>query len=308
MEFYSVLLRFFSGFVFWCLEFLGKAIRVCVVLVLCFAGVMGVFEELLRVVLLGLVQGFTEWLPVSSTAHLRLMDLFFGFLVSPFFNIVLHVGTLAVVVFFFRREVGRILVALVRFDFGSEYGRLVPRIAVAMVPTGVVGVLYVLFLQDCLQTVPVLGATFVVGASFVYCSRFGREDEAGWPSYRVAFLLGLAQGFAVFPGLSRSGVTISSALLLGLRREKAFKFSFLLSIPAVVGDFGVELYRDGGAFLSSGSGVLEVFAGVAVAVVAGYAALRLVSRLVMSRRFHYFAFYTWTLGFSLLALWLTGQI
>jgi undecaprenyl-diphosphatase len=255
--------------------------------------------------ILGLIQGVSEWLPISSTAHLKLTEHFFGFAATPLFNIVLHVGTLVVVVFFFRSEVRKILAALVRLDFKSESGMLIPRIAVATVPTAVIGVMYVGFLEDYLQTIPIIAVTFLVGATIVYSSKLGEEDVESLP-YKVVLLMGIAQGFAVFPGLSRSGVTISTALLLGLKRQKAFKFSFLLSVPAIVGDFFFEAYNQQGQFSTGGIGAAEVFAGVAAAVVVGFFALKLLSRLVAGKKFHYFAFYTWALGAVLLTLTLAG--
>jgi undecaprenyl-diphosphatase len=113
--------------------------------------------------------------------------------------------------------------------------------------------------------------------------------------------MGLAQGFAIFPGLSRSGITIATALLLGQKRKNAFKFSFLLSIPAIIGDFIVEAYSERDMILTNGLGV-EIIIGVIAAVLAGYFALKLVSKAVQGRKFHYFAFYTWTLGIALLIL------
>ncbi len=107
---------------------------------------------------------------------------------------------------------------------------------------------------------------------------------------------------AVFPGLSRSGATISVALLLGLKRDKAFRFSFLLSIPAILGDLVVEAYNQRGMLSTSGIGPVEVAAGVAVAAVVGYLSLRLLSGVVRGKKFHYFAFYTLPLGIALL-LW-----
>lgn len=264
------------------------------------------FDQLLQAVVLGLIQGLAEWLPISSTAHLIFAERLLGFSATPLFNVALHVGTLGVVVFYFRREVAGILSALRRMDFESEYGRLVPLMAVATVPTAAVGLLYVAFLEASLQTIPVIGVTFLVGASVVYASKAGREDVES-VTYPMAFAVGAVQGFAVFPGLSRSGAAISSAMLLGLRREEAFRFSFLLSIPAVLGDLAVEVYAQRGQLAVQGMGPVSLLVGLAVAVIAGYAAIRLVARLVTTRRFHYFAFYTWTLGAALIVLYLTGS-
>jgi undecaprenyl-diphosphatase len=119
--------------------------------------------------------------------------------------------------------------------------------------------------------------------------------------------MGIAQGLAIFPGLSRSGATISAALLLGLKRERAFKFSFLLSIPAILGDTVVEAFKSHGQIALSGMGYPELLLGVAVAMIVGYITIRLVSQIVASKKFHYFAMYTWLLGITLIVLTLTGH-
>ncbi|MCW4009084.1 MAG: undecaprenyl-diphosphate phosphatase [Candidatus Bathyarchaeota archaeon] len=257
--------------------------------------------SLFQTLILGLIQGISEWLPISSTAHLKLAGEFVGLTVTPLLNIILHLGTLSALVFFFRKEIKGLLVALAHLDFKSEDGMLIPRIVVATIPTAIIGLSYNQFLQDNLGTIPIIAATFLVGATFVYSTKFSKETQEGLP-YKIALLLGIAQGFAIFPGLSRSGVTISAALLLGLKRRKAFKFSFLLSIPAIIGDFGVEAYGQWHLLSASGLTGVDVAAGFAVAAVAGYFALKILSRIVQGKKLHYFAFYTWTLGIALL-LW-----
>jgi undecaprenyl-diphosphatase len=106
-------------------------------------------------------------------------------------------------------------------------------------------------------------------------------------------MIGVAQGITIIPGISRSGTTIAVALLLGIRREKAFKFSFLLSIPAVLGAFGLEAYRSWNSLTAVGVSWIEVFVGILVAMVVGYFALELLWKILAIQRFHFFAFYCW---------------
>lgn len=152
-----------------------------------------------------------------------------------------------------------------------------------------------------------MGITFLVGASLLFFSKFGKENQAQ-VSYRKALVMGAAQGAASFPGLSRSGSTISSGLLQGVKREMVFKFSFLLSIPAMIGDLGVEAYIERGNLVSQGVGVssLNLLVAVVLAMVAGYLAIVLVKKLVLSKKFHYFALYTFVLGIALITLALLG--
>jgi len=262
-------------------------------------------DQLINTIILGLIQGLTEWLPVSSTAHLKVAEHFLGLTATPLFNVTLHVGTLIVVVFYFRKEVKSILSALARLDFKSEHGQLIPPIIIATIPTAIIGLLYVGFLEDTFQTFLAIGTTFLVGATIVYNSRIGKENT-DTITITAALIMGATQGLAIFPGLSRSGITISTALLLGLKREKAFKFSFLLSIPAIIGDLAVEAYKQRGQLTSQGTSSIELLIGVAMAMIAGYIAIKLVSKTVKSKKFHYFAIYTWLLGTALIALTLSG--
>lgn len=263
-------------------------------------------DQLLTTIILGLIQGFTEWLPISSTAHLKITEHFLGFQATPLFNVFLHIGTLGVVIFYFRRDIKIVLTALVHRDFHSEYGRFIPLIVVATIPTGIIGLLYDKFLADNYQTFLIMGVTFIIGATLLYFSKFGKENQTQI-SYRKAFVMGVAQGAASFPGLSRSGATISSGLLQGVKRETVFRFSFLLSIPAIIGDLGVEAYLQRGSF-SQGVGVssLNLAVGLVFAVLAGYLAIALVKKLVLTKKFHYFAIYTFALGIVLIVLALLG--
>jgi undecaprenyl-diphosphatase len=265
------------------------------------------YVSLLETITLGLIQGLAEWLPISSTAHLKIAEQFLGLTHTGLLDVVLHVGTLVVVVFYFRKEVKAILAALVHLDFKSEYGQFIPLIVIATIPTGIIGLVYAKFLEDTLQTFLIIGITFLIGATVLYMSRVGKQNTDSI-TIMVAFIMGIAQGLAIFPGLSRSGITISTALLLGLRREKTFKFSFLLSIPAIIGDLAVEAYKQHGQLAAQVIGPIELLAGIVTAIIAGYVAIRIVSNLVRTKKFHYFAVYTLILGMTLTALSLSGLL
>lgn len=264
------------------------------------------FNQLFTTIILGLIQGLAEWLPISSTAHLRIAEHFLGLQATPLFNVFLHLGTLGVVIFYFRNDIKSILTALWHKKFHSENGRLIPLIVVATIPTGIIGLLYDKFLADNYQTLLIIGVTFLVGAVLLFASKFGKENQTQI-SYRKAIVLGVAQGAASFPGLSRSGSTISSGLLQGVKRETVFKFSFLLSIPAIIGDLVVEAYLQRGT-LAQGVGVnmIDLVVGLFVTAVAGYASIVLVKKLVLTKHFHYFSAYTFSLGIILIVLVLLG--
>jgi undecaprenyl-diphosphatase len=259
----------------------------------------------IQAIILGFIQGVTEWLPISSTGHLRIAERFLGLAVPLLFDVTLHVGTLAVILVFFRRDVKNILVAVGKRDFKTENGKLVPLIIVGTVPTALIGALFGDFLDAHFSSFFSLGAMFIAGGFALYFSKFGNERKEGI-TYIDALLIGTAQGIAIIPSLSRSGMTITLALLLGIRREKAYKFSFLLSVPAIVGALAWTFYEQQDALVLAEIGLTEIIVGVAVAVAVSFLALKLLWKTLAGKKFHLFAFYCWLLGTVLLALSLSG--
>ncbi|MEM0314182.1 MAG: undecaprenyl-diphosphate phosphatase [Candidatus Bathyarchaeia archaeon] len=255
---------------------------------------------LFKAFVLGAVQGAAEWLPISSTGHLRIVEKALGVEAPLLLDVSLHAATLAVTLLYFRSDIKRLLSALLTLDFKSEYGKLIPLIVVGTVPTTIIGLASVVFLQDLFYDFSAIAMFFLACGIVLYASRVGGEHGSSI-SYFEAFIIGAVQGLAVLPGLSRSGLTIATALLLGISREKAFKFSFLLSIPAVIGAFGLTLYTGYGELASSVLSLPDLLAGAAAAFVMGFFAIRILWKTVYRRLFHYFAFYCWILGAFLLA-------
>lgn len=200
--------------------------------------------ETAQIVLLAFVQGFTEFLPISSSAHLVLTPLLFGYdLQSPAFDVAVHLGTLAAVVTYFRREIAAMLVAVGnsvatrRMD--SPDARLGWMIVLATVPVVVFGIplkglLEVLRKDDQLIALVIAGTTIGFGLLLWIADVKGRrirdEYSVGW---KDALFVGILQAIAIIPGTSRSGITITAGLFLGLTRKAASRFSFLLSIPTI---------------------------------------------------------------------------
>jgi undecaprenyl-diphosphatase len=245
----------------------------------------------------------TEWLPISSTGHLRITEHFLGLTLPLLFDVILHVGTLAIVLIFFRKDIKTILSALTKGDFKSENGKIIPLVIVGTVPTALIGVAFTF--TDTIETVfssflPI-AAAFITCGIVLYLSKTGGEQKEDI-TYMLALAMGTAQGIALIPGISRSGLTIATALLLGLRREKAFKFSFLLSVPAVIGALGLTLYEQHETLTLVGVGWTEILLGISVSLVVSYFALKLLWKALAGKKFHLFAFYCWLIGAVLLAL------
>ena len=257
-------------------------------------------EQLFKAVILGMVQGLTEWLPISSTGHLKICESLLDLRVPLLFDVALHVGTLAVVLIFFKSDVKALLKALACLDFKNEYGRLIPLIIVGTVPTAAIGLFSYEFLENVFQEISTIALGFIICGVLLWLTKIGM---GGFKDihHREAFLIGVAQGLAVIPGLSRSGLTIAVALLLGVKREKAFKFSFLLSVPAIIGALALTLYKEYGVLAASNLGLLEVTVGTIVAMVVGYLALKLLWKVLAKGKFHLFALYCWASGIFLLS-------
>jgi undecaprenyl-diphosphatase len=249
----------------------------------------------MKAIVLGVIQGLTEWLPISSTGHLKIAEKALSLTVPVLFDVVLHLGTLAVVIAFFRSDVQKILSALKSLDFKSDYGKFIPLIVVGTIPTMIMGLAFHPFLENVIQEISFIAVAFIACGVMLFIAKAGREkaDEIG---FSEAFLIGVAQGVAVIPGLSRSGLTIAVALFLGIRREKAFKFSFLLSIPAVIGALALTFFTESKALAASSLGLAEIAVGTVVAMIVGYFALKLLWKTLAKGKFHLFAFYCLAIG------------
>ena len=257
--------------------------------------------DLIQTIILGLIQGVTEWLPISSTGHLRLTEYFWNLKVPILFDGLLHVGTLIVTLFFFRKEIKNILVALAKRDFKTENGKLIPLIIVGTIPTALIGVFFGNAIEAFFNSLLPIAGAFAICGVVLYSSKIGSKCKEGI-GYLEALAIGIAQGIAIIPGLSRSGLTIAVALLLGIKREKAFKFSFLLSVPAVIGALGVTFYTQHDALTFAGVEWTEILIGAAVSAVIGYFALKLLRKIVADKKFFFFAFYCWLLSIVLTVL------
>ncbi|RLI97739.1 MAG: hypothetical protein DRO99_02555 [Candidatus Aenigmatarchaeota archaeon] len=253
---------------------------------------LGIFQAFM----LGVIQGITEWLPVSSSGHLAIAQNYMGLNLPVSFDIALHVATLLVILLFFRKDVVGILTSLLRRDFRTEHGRLFLLIALGSIPTAIIGFALKGFFESMFADLHLVGgALLITGVLLVSSGKRNGSKNIGKMS---AALMGLAQGFSVAPGISRSGATISAALFLGVDRMQAIRYSFLLAVPAILGAMLFEL----GSLSSSGIGPAPIASGFMASLAVGYFSLRLVIRAVMRRWFRWFAVYCFTAGLALLLL------
>jgi len=251
-------------------------------------------------VLLGLLQGLTEFLPVSSSGHLVIAQHFFGGLGEQalVFDLLLHAATLVAVLIYFRQDLAGLLSCLFRRDAEAAMRRRLGwLIVVGSIPTGVIGLTFkdyfaALFSQAAWAAWMLL----VTGGLLWFADRWPK----GWKGvlqmgYAEALAVGVMQGLAIIPGISRSGSTIAVGIFAGMEREFAARYSFLLAVPAILGAVLLEL-RDLGGLLESGNQFVPALVGAAAALLSGYLAIGILMRVVVRQKLRYFAFWCWAIG------------
>lgn len=264
--------------------------------------------DILQGIIIGIVQGLTEFLPVSSSAHLVFIQNILGVESTLAFDTFLHLGSLLAVLWFFRADIIKMILSWIssiqdilqhRFRQGlidDPYKRLSWYVILATIPVAIVGVLF----DDAVESL-FAGALYVpafflfVTGTILYLSQrmtSGNIDLKNI-SAKESLFMGLGQACAVLPGLSRSGTTIAAGLVMGLNKEFAAKFSFILSIPAILGAFVLQIKDIGGAMDAN---FLPVILGFIAAFVAGYAAIKWMLELIQKRSLDIFAYYCWVVG------------
>jgi undecaprenyl-diphosphatase len=252
-------------------------------------------------IVLGMVQGITEFLPVSSDGHLVLAQHFLH-AATPgvFVEVLLHVATLgAVLIVYGRPLVDLTRGVITRQPEALEYAGL---LVVATIPAVIVALVFDDLLERVFDSLAVAGAGFVVTGLALWSSR-GRAGGRHVPTWQQALIIGVGQALAILPGVSRSGLTVAAALVAGLAPVSAAKFSFLMAVPAISGAAVLQAGDAAAGIAAVGPGPLLL--SCAVALVSGVWAIRWLLLLISHGRFHSFAPYCWALGALTLglALW-----
>ncbi len=255
-------------------------------------------NESLSAAVLGVVQGLTEFLPVSSSGHLVLFQHWLPVSGDPLaFDLALHLGTLVPVIWVYRADLLQVVSDSTRGEgaFLSRPGvRLLMLLVAASIPTALIGLTLEDVFEQLFHNARAVGVAFALtGTLLWFTKKVGKGETSAHelPWLRAVFI-GFAQGIAITPGISRSGSTIAAGLFLGMEREAAARFSFLLSIPAIGGAFLLKL---GDLSLDSLS-LTPLLVGVLSSAISGYFALRVLLRLVRTGDFSKFAFYLWPLA------------
>ncbi len=270
---------------------------------------------ILKAIILGIIQGLTEFLPVSSSGHLAVAQ---QLLKVPedrilFFTIMLHLGTLFSIFFVYSKDIAIIIVEFFRlireavtgkgFKINNEHRKLGIFIIIATIPTGLIGILFGDIFESFFSSTLIIGIALLITGTLLWTAEkfgSGKRDiqDMQWTD---AAVVGIFQGLAITPGISRSGSTIVGSLFRGFNKELATKFSFLISIPSILGAAVLEfkdVFKFGMGDISTGI----IIIGVLTAFISGLFAIKTLINLIKKEKLYYFSFYTWAVGLIIIIM------
>jgi len=263
--------------------------------------------DLLKSIFLGIIQGLTEFLPISSSGHLVLAKHFIGFEQGISYEIFLHLGSLVAVCLYFRVYIGELICGVIHFrkPDNRKYLFTCLWLGVATIVTGVIGFLCKDFFEGMFLPLHAAVWIFITGVLLLISDRIGEGNfdihQLGW---KRSLFIGFGQAMAITPGLSRSGTTIVFSLLSRLKRQEAATFSFLLSVPAIIGA-NLSEYKALSS-LQAGQAV-NYFTGFVMAFISGYLVINWLIKLIVKARLRYFAYYCFAFSIICIGLILYGK-
>ena len=274
---------------------------------------------MLEAIFLGIIQGLTEFLPISSSAHIRILGEFLPSAQDPgaTFTAIMQIGTEIAVLIFFRNDIVRIVRAAINYPLRrktsaeSDYvSKLALMIVIGSLPIFIAGFLAQDYIRNNFRSLWLIASTLIVFGLFLgIADHRGRKDRNLEDlTVRHGLAYGVAQSLALIPGVSRSGATIAMGRLLGYRREAALRYSFLLAIPAVLGSGAYELLQAIQEPTSTVFSLGETFVATVIAFITGYAVIAWLMKFVQTKSFMPFVIYRITLGTIVLVLLATGAI
>ena len=248
--------------------------------------------EWFEALILGLIQGLTEFLPVSSSAHLEIGKNLFGINGEEnlYFSIMVHGATVLSTIIVFRKDILKLLSGLFKFKYNDET-QYIFKIAVSMIPIIIVGI----FLKDFVESLfsgdnmIFVGSMLIITSALLAFTYFFKRDNKREINYVDAFVIGMAQAFAVLPGISRSGATIATGLMLGNKKDEIPKFSFLMVLVPILGENMLNIF--GGDMLASSIPIESLIIGFAAAFLSGLFACKVMINIVKKGKLIWFAIY-----------------
>lgn len=255
---------------------------------------------LIEHIILGMVQGLTEFLPISSTGHLVLFRQLFGLQEAGLlFDTMLHFGTLIAVMIVFWPEIKHLL--------SNPFGKLARLLVAGTIPTAIIGLSFADYFEEISRTGVTIGYEFLATGVIIWAVEFMRKGTRRFEqiSYTDALIIGTLQGAAILPAISRSGLTIAGALMRGIERSEAARFSFLLSLPAILGAVVLQTKKLVEQPIDN-SAMIPMLIGTISAAVAGYYAIRWMLKIISTGSMKSFAIYVWLLGAAILGMQFFG--
>ena len=264
----------------------------------------------IEAIVLGLVQGLSEFLPISSSGHLALLENLFEIKEESvlFFAVLLHIGTLVSIFIVYHEDIYALIkeLGLLFKDIFSGKGlrieerpirKLGIMIIVSSIPTAIMGLLFSNFIDKVFGSLIVISICWIITGFILFFSEKLKSNskEIEGTKHRNAIFIGICQGLAIMPGISRSGSTIVGSLVTGLKREFAVEFAFLISIPAILGSAILEFPKAIGAGIDP-STIGPMIVGFLVAAISGYFAITTMIRIVSKHKMIYFSYYVWVIG------------
>ena len=252
--------------------------------------------DTLQAIILGIVQGLTEFLPVSSSGHLQLANELLGTELNPesnlTFSLTLHAATVLSTIVVLWAEVWKLVKGIFSRTFTEEQAYLL-KIVISMIPVGIVGLFFKDYIEAAFSSIAVVGVMLLVTSALLAFAYYAKPRQKDTISYRDAFIVGLAQAVAVLPGLSRSGSTIATGLLLGNKKQSVAQFSFLMVLPPILGNALLDIVK--GDF-GGGVDTLPLVAGFIAAFVTGCVACKWMIDIVKRGKLIWFAIYCGIVG------------
>jgi undecaprenyl-diphosphatase len=257
--------------------------------------------DVFQAIILGIIQGITEWLPISSSGHLAITQHFFGLELPIAFDVLLHLGSLIVVIIFFWKEIKNLIIGTINLK--KESLTLLSFIILATLPIAFFGYFFGDVIGDAFQSLLMIGIGLLFTSLMLFLSRYNfsgiikktnKHQKLRWYN---ALIIGIFQAVALFPGISRSGSTISSGLLQGIKREDVARFSFIIFIPAMLGALILE-YRN----ITLIENTLALIIGTIVSAIVGYFTLKLLMFIIKKNKFSWFSLYCLILGLIIIGI------
>ncbi|MDR0428298.1 MAG: undecaprenyl-diphosphate phosphatase [Dysgonamonadaceae bacterium] len=263
----------------------------------------------LQALILGIIQGFTEYLPISSSGHLAIGSALFGLSGEEnlTFAVAVHAATVLSTLVVLWKEIVIIIQGIFKFNWNEET-QYFAKIIVSMIPVGIVGVFFKDYVEDIFGSgLTIVGIMLLVTAALLLFSYYAKPRPKKNISFKDALIIGLSQACAVLPGLSRSGATISTGLLLGIKKERIAEFSFLMVIIPILGEAFLDLLKGGFSSAESGISAGALTIGFIAAFVSGAIACKWMLNIVKKGKLVYFAYYCIIAGLTITVFSLFGN-